>query len=522
MRINYKQLLRHLIQLSCLVLLPGLFASIWNSIITIVGLLANGIFDFSQYRSSLFILVTVTVLTALWGRFFCSYVCSFGFMQEIVSFVRKTLHIRQIAVSNDTDRILKHLKYIVVVVLMLLSVFKVSDVTYSPWYVFGNISLSTMASIGGIMLLLIMIASLFYERFFCNYLCPLGGLFAAVSKYRLFTLKKTGNCTGCDKCSKVCPMHLDVRKGSIKGLHEGDCISCFRCLDICPEKALSTPSEAAVNGTLASLTLIGMTYAGNILPFDIDQIEAEENIAENTKSEETIERGSYSDGIYTGTAKGHKGEIKVEVTVENGYISQIDILSYKDDTEFFNKARNKVIAQILDLQSPYVQAVSGATFSSNGIMNAVADALGNEETIIVEDDKPTESAVEHENAFEEGLEDENVIKEETAIEIYDSKNGSFTDGTYTGTGYGHNGAIKVSVEVENGMISEITVISSNEDGKYFNKAEGTIINSVLDSQSVNISTVSGATMSSNGILEAIADALGLEYEKAPVSNNHRH
>ena len=66
----------------------------------------------------------------------------------------------------------------------------------------------------------------------------------------------------------------------------------------------------------------------------------------------------------------------MQVTVEEGYITDITILSFRDDQEFFHKAQSAVINAILTEQTPDVSTVSGATFSSNSIMDAVADALG--------------------------------------------------------------------------------------------------------------------------------------------------
>ena len=64
------------------------------------------------------------------------------------------------------------------------------------------------------------------------------------------------------------------------------------------------------------------------------------------------------------------------MTVENGVISSIEVVSYQDDSQYFNRAKSTVISEILDAQSVDVSTVSGATFSSNGIIEAVANALG--------------------------------------------------------------------------------------------------------------------------------------------------
>ena len=84
---------------------------------------------------------------------------------------------------------------------------------------------------------------------------------------------------------------------------------------------------------------------------------------------------------------------------------------------------------------------------------------------------------------------------------------SLKDGTYSGTGQGRNGNIEVSVVVKDGKVTSITIESSKEDACYFNRAKSTVINVIISSQSIDVKTVSGATMISNGIIDAVANAL---------------
>lgn len=96
------------------------------------------------------------------------------------------------------------------------------------------------------------------------------------------------------------------------------------------------------------------------------------------ESEKNAE-SNYKDGVYNGEAKGFGGTVAVEVTVENGKISKIDVTSHeKEDAAYFDSA-TYVIDEIIDEQSTDVDIVSGATFSSNGIIGAVKDALGKAE-----------------------------------------------------------------------------------------------------------------------------------------------
>ncbi len=94
---------------------------------------------------------------------------------------------------------------------------------------------------------------------------------------------------------------------------------------------------------------------------------------------EKIAESNYKDGIYNGEAKGFGGTVAVEVTVENGKINKIDVTSHeKEDAAYFDSAIY-VIDEMIDEQSTDVDTVSGATFSSNGIIGAVKDALGKAE-----------------------------------------------------------------------------------------------------------------------------------------------
>ena len=85
--------------------------------------------------------------------------------------------------------------------------------------------------------------------------------------------------------------------------------------------------------------------------------------------------GAYTDGTWEGTAQGFGGDIQVEVTVEGGSITDISIVSAeKEDGAYLSMAED-IIPKIIDAQSADVDTISGATFSSTGIKNAVTQAL---------------------------------------------------------------------------------------------------------------------------------------------------
>lgn len=86
-------------------------------------------------------------------------------------------------------------------------------------------------------------------------------------------------------------------------------------------------------------------------------------------------QGSYKDGVYEGTGKGNNGDITVEVTVEGGNIVSVTLKEHGETEGIYEAAEKSVVADIIKTQSAEVDAVSGATNTSNGIMEAVTNAL---------------------------------------------------------------------------------------------------------------------------------------------------
>lgn len=371
------QIIRHIIQLVSFILFPGLFILTWNSIEIIYKSILNGTFTLNSMTSQILTLVAVIPITIFWGRFFCGYMCAFGSLQEFLNFISKKLKIKQIEISFKTDKYLKYVKYIVIILLIVLWTLNFSLDTLSPWNIFGIYSsykswtnFSSLLTIGGLLLLLIMISSLFVERIFCRYFCPLGGVFSIISKLRLYKIKKNSSkCLNCNLCAKKCPMRIDVNNeiNTYDSVKSGECIDCFKCIDSCNNKVLYTNPKEAISGTVATVAIAGIYYAGTLT--------TNTNVSYDNLSNTLISKGKYTDGVYEGTGQGYRDTIKVKVTVSNGNIASITIESYEDDDQFFNKAKNVIINEIISSQSLEVQTVSGATYSSNGIIEAVANAL---------------------------------------------------------------------------------------------------------------------------------------------------
>lgn len=88
------------------------------------------------------------------------------------------------------------------------------------------------------------------------------------------------------------------------------------------------------------------------------------------------ERGPYAtDGTLTGTAQGYGGPITSQVTIKNGYIAKVEIVDHAGETPAYYSQAERLTQDIVDAQTTAVDTVSGATFSSAGILNSTTQAL---------------------------------------------------------------------------------------------------------------------------------------------------
>lgn len=197
---------------------------------------------------------------------------------------------------------------------------------------------------------------------------------------------------------------------------------------------------------------------------------------------------TYTDGVYTGSSRGYGGTITVQVAVKETKIAEVLVKSAPGETGSFLSKAKKVIDRVLQAQTWEVDVVSGATYSSRGILGAIKNALTGEK---VENSTPPAQPKPAAPLTTEPFDDNAVWK----------------DGVYTGSASGFGGTIKVEVTIKGGKIAAIRVLDhSGESSSYYNKAKK-VIDRILKKGTPNVDTVSGATYSSNGIINAVKNAL---------------
>lgn len=261
------------------------------------------------------------------------------------------------------------------------------------------------------------------------------------------------------------------------------------------EKIIKKIKEYAPAASIVLVAACVGTTLGNYTP-PTYEVQAKETVNEEqsnqTKDASEAVKGSFDlpDGVYKGTGTGYAGEITVAVQIQDKEIVSIDILSSSDDAAFFNRAK-AVIDRIIEKQSLDVDVVSGATYSSNGIISAVKNALTGEK------DSGKTGQSQSGNQAAEG-------SSKTVETVTDAA--AYKDGIYYGTGTGFGGTLKVKVTISGGKINAIDIVETKDGSEYIKKASA-LLDKIIAGQTTNVDTVSGATYSSSGLIQAVRSAL---------------
>ena len=504
------------IQILSFALIPGLFEGEFAAVGNIVSCIYKGNISWESVKYSVWMLLATVPATVLVGRFFCGFFCSFGAVQDLLWLGSHRLRALFPGKRNlkKADRIFRFAKYAVLFYFIIFIWSGVTAVkTAGPWQVFGQYvsfghwpGLKLLLSVGGVLLLLIFIGSLFVQRFFCRYFCPMGAIYSLISQTSFLKIDKPRKeCGKCHLCTSKCTMGMDLtKKDSIAG---GECISCQKCVSWCPKGNVHFRSRygvlIGVGVTCATIMVSQLLIAGNL---------AKEKTADSVKkTAENDAGGNFQNGIYTGTGEGYRGKVTVTVKVADGKITELVLDDYADDKSYMERAKNRIFQEMISRQNTDVDAVSGATYSSNGLIEAVNKALGNDEG---EGKKPEQEESEDKQSFIEAGRFQNL-----------------TDGIYTGSADAFRGDVEVQVTVEKQKVTDISILSYCDTEEYFFRAAPAVIEQMKAEQSLNVDAVSGATYSSNGVIHAVANALEIpedQYAPRPGRNltakkkNHGH
>ena len=174
---------------------------------------------------AILVLVLFIILTFVFGRIFCGYLCPIGALQEIVYLIP----LKKLKIKNKTPLIIFRLIFFIAFVVLSV-IFAMGILTYFGFYDFFNLNIN---SIFFYILLILLAVSIFVYRPFCRFICPYGVFLSLVSGKGLFKLKRNNNCIDCGECEIICP----TSEAGINDLKQ-ECYLCNRCKDVCSVDAI--------------------------------------------------------------------------------------------------------------------------------------------------------------------------------------------------------------------------------------------------------------------------------------------
>ena len=245
---NRRAWLRAAIQALFFFAMPGAFVAGFAGVKQIFFQIGAG--EVLQADSFALSLAGLCGFTILFGRFFCGYVCAFGSLGDFVYWLsglvqKKLLHRRQVFRLPEKAVLWgQKLKYLVLAAIVLLCAagqYRRFSGT-SPWDVFSRLTALRLPAagygVGVVIFLLILVGMALQPRFFCQFLCPMGAVFALLPVLPFAQLHRDAdNCiAGCNACTKRCPVSLKLDG---QNLRSGECIACEACVGTCPRGNIS-------------------------------------------------------------------------------------------------------------------------------------------------------------------------------------------------------------------------------------------------------------------------------------------
>ena len=223
----------------------------------------QSLFDARRRKFAFSVVGYLAALGLLVGRFICGWLCLFGLIQELLY----KIPLPKLKVPKKLDRVLRYLKYAVLLILVfLLPFFWRSELGVGePFFckylcpvgtLEGGVPLvllqEQLKSAAGFLfrwkfalMALVLLSSVYIHRPFCKYLCPLGAFYALFQKVSVLLLKlDKEKCVSCGKCEKTCPMDVAVTRDP----NSAECIRCGACVRACPAGALRFGSGAKKPG----------------------------------------------------------------------------------------------------------------------------------------------------------------------------------------------------------------------------------------------------------------------------------
>jgi len=240
------------------------------------GLFLTGFSLAGLFSGMVLLFLVMSALSIVFRRAYCGYLCPLGALQELFDRLGKAVlprKIREVRLPAKVDRILRWVKYAV-----LASFVVFAALIGGHWMIGADPYIVLMSLFGAqglagvwsrnassvVFFFAILVSAFFAGRLFCGYLCPAGAWYALLSKLSPTKIVRDENaCVSCGRCSKACPMHIDVAKSS--SVTSAECIGCRECVNACPKKGALSARTCGFEVPSALVPLIAAAaFAGGV------------------------------------------------------------------------------------------------------------------------------------------------------------------------------------------------------------------------------------------------------------------
>lgn len=236
------QWIRVAVQLIFFIVLPSAFSQAFGGIKSLMASVGKG--GVLAWSDLYFWLIVLCAATILIGRVFCGWLCAFGTLGDWIwlfsGWIQKKTGKKLPKIPEKAVVLLQKVKYAVLTAILIMCFLGAGSLVseYSPWTVFSFLTarnLSAITNVAGVVFFaLILVGMAWKERFFCQFLCPMGAVFSLLPKIPLLTLHRGNNCLErCQACRNNCPVTIKLQEEPAR---DGECIACGRCAAICPKK----------------------------------------------------------------------------------------------------------------------------------------------------------------------------------------------------------------------------------------------------------------------------------------------
>lgn len=318
---------------------------------------------------SIALTIGIAITALLMGRFFCGFICPIGSLQDFFKYLGTKLGMKERRIPRGKYFNPEVLKYFILLTVLVLSILGLGNLAspYSPWLAYLNIFLGFNIQIGSFILLIIVFSSLFIKRIFCRFFCPLGAFQSLLTAIGPSAINANEGCKGCRYCLRDCAVSIE-RPDNLEISPE--CIRCLKCVESQCIKATGGYSLKFGKLKLKRNPYIAISLIllmGIYLFFPLIQPKGSQ--------QSIVDLGPLRDGSYIGTGIGFGGTMQIKVVVEDGRIHKINPIYHNETTGYYEEVFRRVPLDIIESQSLNVDAISGATATSRGFLNAVKSGI---------------------------------------------------------------------------------------------------------------------------------------------------